>query len=138
MKNKAILLIFLFVLTYTKIYGQTVVYTYNEQGSCTSRTLKGTPRKSKEVQKTGINTKLLKVTLSPSSTLQEQVSISVVGLSSGHSLSYIMSNASGQIVFKGSIWNESIILTTADLPRGIYLVKVISDGYEKSYKLLKE
>ena len=137
-KNKAILLIFTFVFTYTKICGQTVVYTYNAQGSCTSRTFNGTPRKSKKVKKADIDTKLLKVTVSPSSTFQEQISISVLGLPSGHSLSYIMSNASGQIVFNGSIWNESITLTTAYLPRGIYLVKVSSEGYEKSYKLLKE
>ena len=40
MKNKAILSILLFVFTYTKAEGQTIVYTYNAQGSCTSRVIK--------------------------------------------------------------------------------------------------
>ena len=42
MKNKVILLMLLFVFTYTKAQGQTVVYTYNAQGCCTSRVIRGT------------------------------------------------------------------------------------------------
>lgn len=51
MKNKVILLMLLFVFTYTKAQGQTVVYTYNAQGSCTSRVIRGTLPKAKKAQK---------------------------------------------------------------------------------------
>lgn len=73
MKNKAILSILLFVFTYTntKAEGQTIVYTYNAQGSCTSRIIKGTPPKAKKAPKVSIDTKWLKVDLSPSPTFQD-------------------------------------------------------------------
>lgn len=138
MKNKAILLMLLFVFTYTKARGQTIVYTYNAQGSCTSRILKETSPKARKVQKASIDTKLLKVDLSPSPTFQDQLFISVVGLPPGHNLSYIMANVSGQIVFKGSIGNEDITLTTTALPKGVYLLKVSGENLEESYKLLKK
>ncbi len=137
MKNKAILLILLFVFTYTKAQGQTIVYTYNAQGSCTSRILKEMSLKAKKVQKVSIDTKLLKVDLSPSPTFQDQLFISVVGLPSDHNLSYIMANVSGQVVFNGLIGNGTITLTTTNLPKGIYIVKVSGEDFEKSYKLLK-
>lgn len=76
MKNKAILSVLLFVFTYTKAEGQTIVYTYNAQGSCTSRVIKGTPPKAKKAPKVSIDTKRLKVDLSPSPTFQNQLSIS--------------------------------------------------------------
>lgn len=49
MKNKSILFILLFIFTYTKAVGQTFVYTYNAQGGCTSRIIKGTPKRSPKV-----------------------------------------------------------------------------------------
>lgn len=137
MKNKAVLSILLFVFTYTKAEGQTIVYTYNAQGSCTSRVIKGTPPKAKKAPKASIDTKWLKVDLSPSPTFQDQLSISVVGLPSGHNLSYIMANVSGQVAFNGLIGNGSITLMTTNLPKGIYIVKVSGEDFEKSYKLLK-
>ena len=137
MKNKAILSILLFVFTYTKAEGQTIVYTYNEQGSFTSRVIKVKPQKAKKAPKASIDTKRLKVDLSPSPTFQDQLSISVVGLPSGHNLSYIMANVSGQVAFNGLIGNGSITLTTTNLPKGIYIVKVSGEDFEKSYKLLK-
>lgn len=135
MKNKIILLMLLFVFTYTK--AQTVVYTYNTQGSCTSRVIRGTLPKAKKAPKVSIDTKRLKVDLSPSPTFQNQLSISVMGLPSGHNLSYIMANVSGQVAFNGLIGNGSITLTTTNLPKGIYIVKVSGEDFEKSYKLLK-
>jgi conserved domain protein len=135
MKNKIILLMLLFVFTYTK--AQTVVYTYNAQGSCTSRVIRGTLPKAKKAPKVSIDTKRLKVDLSPSPTFQNQLSISVMGLPSGHNLSYIMANVSGQVAFNGLIGNGSITLTTTNLPKGIYIVKVSGEDFEKSYKLLK-
>lgn len=137
MKNKVILLMLLFVFTYTKAQGQTVVYTYNAQGCCTSRVIRGTLPKAKKAPKASTDTKLLKVDLSPSPTFQDQLSISVVGLPSNHNLSYIMANVSGQVVFKGLIGNGTITLTTTNLPKGIYFVKVSGENFEKSYKLLR-
>ena len=97
----------LFVFTYTKAQGQTVVYTYNTQGSCTSRVIRGTLPKAKKTLKTSTDTKLLKVDLSPAPTFQDQLSISIVGLPSDHNLSYIMANVSGQVVFN-DLFKESI------------------------------
>ena len=135
MKNKVILLMLLFVFTYTK--AQTVVYTYNAQGSCTSRVIRGTLPKAKKALKTSTDTKLLKVDLSPAPTFQDQLSISIVGLPSDHNLSYIMANVSGQVVFNDLIGNGTTTLTTTNLPKGIYIVKVSGEDFEKSYKLLK-
>ena len=138
MKNKAFLSILLFVFTYTKAEGQMIVYTYNAQGSCTSRVIKGTPLKANKASKVSIDTKRLKVDLSPSPTFQNQLSISVVGLPSDHNLSYIMANVSGQVVFNGLIGNGTITLTTTNLPKGIYIVKVSGEDFRESYKLLKK
>ena len=63
MKNKAILSILLFVFTYTKAEGQTIVYTYNAQGSCTSRVIKGTPPKAKKAPKASIAVSYTHLTL---------------------------------------------------------------------------
>ena len=135
MKNKVILLMLLFVFTYTK--AQTVVYTYNAQGSCTSRVIRGTLPKAKKALKVSIDTKRLKVDPSPSPTFQNQLSISVMGLPSDHNLSYIMANVSGQVVFNDLIGNGTTTLTTTNLPKGIYIIKVSGEDFEKSYKLLK-
>lgn len=139
MKNKVILLMLLFVFTYTKTkaQGQTVVYKYNSQGCCTSRVIRGTLPKSRKAPNSSTDTKLLKVDFSPSPTFQDQLSISVVGLPSDHKLSYIMANVSGQVAFNGLIGNGSITLTTTNLPKGIYIIKVSGEDFEKSYKLLK-
>ena len=48
----------LFVFTYTKAQGQTVVYTYNAQGCCTSRVIRGTLPKAKKAPKASTDTKL--------------------------------------------------------------------------------
>lgn len=41
----------LFVSVYTKIQGQTVIYTYNAQGSCTSRVYANGVQKAKSTKK---------------------------------------------------------------------------------------
>lgn len=48
-----------------------------------------------------------------------------------------MANVSGQVVFNGLIGNGTITLTTTNLPKGIYFVKVSGENFEKSYKLLR-
>lgn len=137
MKNKAILLMLLFVFAYTKASAQKIIYTYNTQGSCISRGFEETHPKAQKLQKASIDTKLLKVDISPSPTFKEQLSISVAGLATNNNLSYIMANLSGQIVFNGLIGNGNITLTTTALPKGIYILKVSGENFEESYKLLK-
>ena len=137
MNKKAIKLIMLLALTYAKAEGQTVSYTYNAQGSCTSRVTRAVARRAQKASKSTIDARLLKVTLSPSSSFQDQLCISVSGLPSDHSLSYIMANVSGQVVFSGSIENGNTIITTTALPKGIYVVKINGEDFEESYKLLK-
>lgn len=48
-----------------------------------------------------------------------------------------MANVSGQVVFNDLIGNGTTTLTTTNLPKGIYIVKVSGEDFEKSYKLLK-
>lgn len=126
----------LFVSIYTKMQGQTVIYTYNAQGSCTSRIYANSTQKAKSIQILSTATPLVKVAISPSTTFQDNITISVVGTNS--SLAYVLANTSGQVVLKGSFEKEGATLATSNLPNGIYILKVSGDNYEHSYKLLKK
>ena len=137
MNNRTVKLLLLLALTCVKAQGQTVVYTYNAQGCCSSRVLKGITPKAKKVEKQTIDAKLLQVSLSPSPTFQDQLSISVTGLLSGYSLSYVMANVSGQVVLNGTVENGLTTLPTTTLPKGVYIIKFNGEGFEESYKLLK-
>ena len=136
-KVKTIILVLL-AFAYSKAEGQTVSYTYNAQGSCTSRNIRAIARRAQKANKSTIDSRQLKVTLSPSSSFQDQLSISVSGLPSEHNLSYIMANISGQVVFSGSIENGTTTITTTALPKGIYVVKINGEDFEESYKILKK
>lgn len=134
--RKVLLFMLLFVSIYTKMQGQTVIYTYNAQGSCTSRIYANSAQKAKSIQKLSTATTPVKVAVSPSTTFRDHITISVVGTNS--SLAYILANASGQVVQKGSFEKEGATLATSNLPNGIYILKVSGDNYEHSYKLLKK
>ena len=126
----------LLVSIYTKMQGQTVIYTYNAQGSCTSRIYANSVQKAKSIQKLPTATSPVKVTVSPSITFRDNITISVVG--TDNSLAYILANASGQVVLKGSFEKRGATLTTSNLPNGIYILKVSGENYEHSYKLVKK
>lgn len=136
MKSKITLLTILFVSVFTKMQGQTIIYTYNAQGSCTSRVYVNDNQKAKSVRKLSTKNAQIKVAVSPSTTFRDNIIISVVGAS--NELTYVLVNASGQIVQKGSFTKEGATLTTSNLPNGIYILKVSGDNYEHSYKLTKK
>lgn len=127
----------LLAFTSTEVQGDRIVYTYNAQGSCTSRICLKRRFQAKKVPKNSTIANFFKVELYPSPTFQDQLSISVMKLPSDHKLSYIMANASGQIVFNGFIRNGTITLTTQKLRNGIYIVKISGENFEMTYKLLK-
>jgi hypothetical protein len=135
MKN-VLFFMLLSVSVYSKIQGQTVVYTYNAQGSCSSRIYANSAQKAKSVQKSSTAASSAKVVVSPYPKFSDNITISDV--KTNLCLVYTLINASGQIVQKGSFTKESVTLSTSNLPNGIYLLKVDSDNYEHSYKLIKE
>lgn len=126
----------LFASASTSMQGQTVIYTYNAQGSCTSRVYATNVQKAKSTKKLSTGNCPIKVSVSPSTTFCDNITISTVGASG--SLAYILANASGQVVLKGSFTSEEVTLETSNLPYGIYLLKVSGENYEHSYKLQKK
>ena len=138
MNNKAIFLMLLLTLPFTKAQGQTITYTYNAKGSCISRVVKGAQPKERKAQEITKDVKLIKVGISPSPTFQDELSVSVSGLPSGQSLSFLMANVSGQIVFNSPIGNGNTTITTTALPKGVYIIKVNEGNFEETYKLLKK
>ena len=133
--KKIFLLMLLFVSVYTKIQGQTVICTYNAQGSCTSRVYANGVQNAKSTKKLATGNYPIKVSVSPSAMFCDNITISTVGAS--NSLAYVLANASGQVVLKGSFVSEGVTLATSSLPCGIYLLKVSGENYEHSYKLTK-
>ena len=136
--KKIFLFMLLFVSVYTKMQGQTVIYTYNAQGSCTSRVYANVAQKAKNARKVSTETNLIRVEVSPTATFCDAITISVVGKTPTNGLTYVLANASGQVALKGSFAKESVTLFTSNLPNGIYILKVSGDSYEHSYKLTKK
>lgn len=136
MKSKLTLLTIMFASASTSMQGQTIIYTYNTQGSCTSRVYTTSVSKAKISQKSSMGNSPIKVSVSPSTTFCDNITISTVG--ANNSWRYVLANASGQVVLKGSFASEGITLETSNLPCGIYLLKVSGENYEHSYKLRKK
>lgn len=135
--NKTILLILLGSTLCFTVQAQTVVYTYNLQGGCTSRIIEETSPKIKKASKTSKKLKLLKVEISPSAAFQDLLSISVTELPFGRCLSYIMTDISGRAVSSGTLGNGNTTIRTTDLPRGFYIIKISGEDFKKAYKMFK-
>lgn len=128
----------LFSAVHTNMQAQTVLYRYNEQGSCTSRIYVDKAQKVKLLQKQSDEAEQVRVAVVPSNIFENQITLSATGVPASCSLSYVMANASGQIVYQGTFGNEGVSLSTASIPMGIYILKISGDRYEHSYKLLKK
>lgn len=135
--NKTILLILLGNTLCFTVQAQTVVYTYNLQGGCTSRIIEKTYPNAKNAPKAPKKAKLLKVKISPSAAFQDLLSISVTELPFGQCLSYIMADISGRAVSKGTLGNGNTTIRTTDLPRGFYIIKISGEDFKKAYKMFK-
>lgn len=138
MNCRLTILTILFISASANIQGQTVIYTYNAHGSCTSRVYANDIQKAKSVRKISTGTTPIRLEVSPSATIGDAITISVVGKTPANGLAYVLANASGQVALKGSFDRKSITLTTSNLPNGIYILKVSGDSYEHSYKLAKK
>lgn len=132
------LLILLFVYVYSEIQGQTVIYKYNTQGSCTSRVYANSTQKAHKNRKVSTTTNPIRLEVSPSTTFNDAIYISTVGKSTTNGLAYILANTSGQVVLKGTFTSKGVTLATSSLPDGVYILKVRGDNYNHSYKLLKK
>ena len=131
------LLLSIFVCA-NSMQAQTVLYRYNEQGSCTSRIYVDKAQKAKLLQKQSDEAEQVRVAVVPSNIFENQITLSATGVPASCSLSYVMTNASGQIVYQGTFGNEGVSLSTASIPMGIYILKISGDHYEHSYKLIKK
>ena len=138
MRKITFLWLLLFSAICTNIQAQTVLYRYNGQGSCVSRTYVNKAQKVKELQKQSNKAEQVKFSVVPSNVFENQITFSATGIPTSCCLSYVMANASGQIVYQGTFGNEGVSLSTASLPMGIYILKISGDRYEHSYKLLKK
>lgn len=136
MKSKLTLLTILFASASTNMQGQTFIYRYNAQGSCTSRIYANGAQKAKSTKRLATGNSPTKVSVFPSATFCDNITISTVGTS--NHLTYVLANASGQVVLNGSFASEGVTLATSNLPCGIYLLKVSGGNYEHSYKLTKK
>lgn len=136
MKNKLTLLTILFASASTNMQGQTFIYRYNAQGSCTSRVYATSVQKDQSAKKLATENSPVKVSVSPSTTFCDNITISTLRVS--RSLAYILANVSGQVALKGSFTSKGVTLATSNLPCGIYILKVCGDNYEHSYKLTKK
>ena len=134
--KKIFLFIVLFTNAYTKMQGQSIIYTYNAQGSCISRSKAKSTPKTKSIKKLSTETTSIRVVVSPSTTFCDEITISAIGAS--NNLTYIMANISGQVVLNGSLANKGVTLITHDLPKGVYILKVSGNNYEHSYKMQKK
>lgn len=138
MKKNTFLLLITLASVHCNVHGQSVIYTYNSQGSCISRVYANNSAKARKFKKATSVKESIKVVVSPSASFGNQITISVTGLSSDSSLNYFLSNVSGQIVSTGGIGQTTVVLDTSSLPKGIYILKVKGENYEESYKLLKK
>lgn len=77
--KKIFLFIVLFTTAYTKMQGQSIIYTYNAQGSCISRSKANSTPKTKSIQKLSTETTSIRVVVSPSTTFCDEITISAIG-----------------------------------------------------------
>ena len=81
MKSKLTLLTILFASASTNMQGQTFIYRYNAQGSCTSRIYANGAQKAKSTKRLATGNSPTKVSVFPSATFCDNITISTVGTS---------------------------------------------------------
>ena len=117
--------------------GQAFVYTYDTQGNSISRIYTANDLQKEKGGYSAEKSKV-KVNVSPTNTFDDQIKISVTALQPNGILSYVMADMSGYVMFKGTLGNEDVTLSTLNLAKGIYMLRISGDNYKEYYKLLKE
>ena len=74
---------------YVSIQAQTVLYRYNEQGSCTFRIYVDEAQKARSHQKLADEKTLIKVAVEPSTIFEDQITVSPMGIPQNSNLSYL-------------------------------------------------
>jgi len=110
MNRNWILLIILFISAFTKMQGQTIIYTYNTQGSCTSRVYANSAQRAHKNRKISTAPTSTRMEVSTSATFDDTITISTDGKIPTNELTYILANLSGQVVLKGTFVNKGVTL----------------------------
>lgn len=137
MKIRNICTVLLLVSFAMHAKGQAFVYTYDTQGNSISRIYTANDLQKEKGGYSAEKSKV-KVNVSPTNTFDDQIKISVTALQPNGILSYVMADMSGYVMFKGTLGNEDVTLSTLNLAKGIYMLRISGDNYKEYYKLLKE
>lgn len=137
MRKKILLSMFVFLLVCGKMQAQTIVYTYNSTGECISRVLAKAEGKARKQARSDSSPDMLRVVVSPSPKITDNLSISVCFLQKTVDLSYFLSDVSGRLFFRGSLYEGDNAVSVQNLPQGCYILKIEGQRYHKTYKLVK-
>lgn len=138
MRKKILLSMFAFLFICEKMQAQTIVYTYNSTGECISRVLAEAEGKARKQARSDSNPDMLRVVVSPSPKITDNLSISVCFLKENVDLVYFLTDVSGKQFLHGSLHEGDNTLSTQKLPQGYYILKIEGQKYYKTYKLVKE
>lgn len=138
MRKKILLSMFAFLLVCGKMQAQTIVYTYSSTGECISRVLAKAEGKAREQAGSDSSPDMLRVEVSPSPKITDNLSISVCFLKETVDLWYFLSDVSGKQFLHGSLHEGDNTLSTQKLPQGYYILTIEGQKYQKTYKLVKE
>lgn len=138
MRKENIVCLFAFLFFHGKIQAQTVNYTYNSTGECTSRVVATDRNKAKSQKHDSFSLSLMKIDIHPYPKIQNEMTIAISNLAEQESLEFSVVDMSGKNYTHGVLHNGISNVPVADLPKGIYLLSIKGNGYSQTYKLIKE
>lgn len=136
MKKIKLLLLLFCCFPLLKAQEKIITFSYNNLGNSVSQNVVDVSNNNK-VKYEKENKYKVFTHVFPSPIFKEQISLFISGLRPSEELSYIMTNASGQIYFSGIIKNGRITLSTNTLSSGLYIINLCGVDYKQSYKLFK-
>lgn len=138
MRRKTLVVI-LAILSFGKIQGQTVVYTYDAAGGCTSRAFAEPQARAKSRTPAGYDTdgQSFKVDIAPAPSINGDITFAASFLDGKQDIPYVLSNVSGQVFSEGLLTNGNNTIHVPDLPQGIYILKVGEGDNVETYKLVR-
>lgn len=139
MRKKVLIFTFV-VLCSGKVQGQTVVYTYDAAGGCTSRVFTETQAraKSKSLESYDETRQLFKVDIASIPYINGNIAVAASFLDGVQEIPYVLSNISGQVFAEGLLVKGNNTISVPDLQQGVYILKVGEDDCAETYKLVKK
>jgi len=130
-----VLIILSFVIP---VKAQTVTYTYNTGGGCTSRVLKVSNQK-KSIDKGNRDIKLDEISSQIDYNKDaNRITVIVSTSNSNPKLSFAFSDITGVVIMRGPLEVGENVLILSDLKRNIYILNLYGENYAESYKLIKD